>query len=416
MDRCELVACDKALLEAVPLAPTARVPSIKYRMRSYNSYPRSLYRPADSSWRNVKLADPVPGLRHEFLPVNGIKLHVVRASAPGTSKPVMLFLHGFPESWSAWSAQIAHFREDYDVVAMDMRGYGQSDKPRGFRSYCYRHLVNDVAAVVRAISPKRPVYLVAHDWGANVAWMFAHRHADMIKKLVILCVPHPRCFLKNADLAQMRRSWYVFAFQMPFVGEAMFSVNNYKAVGDMFLGRASGLVNRENFSREDLARKKQEIATPGARTGMLNYYRALAYPDLEFDRCVDAASRRRRVACRAKLDGASIGTFGWPGTIDLPESSRTGAAMQGSAWLIPATRISASAASDARRAPPLTRLPPHDSTRRAGSRTVDCPTLMMYADRDVALGTELFRGHERLVPGIKTHCLQNCSHWAMQDW
>ncbi|KDD76687.1 alpha/beta hydrolase, partial [Helicosporidium sp. ATCC 50920] len=247
----------------------------------------------------------------------------------------MLFLHGFPESWSAWSAQIAHFREDYDVVAMDMRGYGQSDKPRGFRSYCYRHLVNDVAAVVRAISPKRPVYLVAHDWGANVAWMFAHRHADMIKKLVILCVPHPRCFLKNADLAQMRRSWYVFAFQMPFVGEAMFSVNNYKAVGDMFLGRASGLVNRENFSREDLARKKQEIATPGARTGMLNYYRALAYPDLEFD--------------------------------------------------------------------------------RAGSRTVDCPTLMMYADRDVALGTKLFRGHERLVPGIKTHCLQNCSHWAMQD-
>lgn len=195
----------------------------------------------------------------------------------------MVFVHGFPESWWAWKAQIAEFRDRYDVVAFDMRGYGESDKPSAVAAYRMRRLVGDLEAVVRDAAGGSPVTVVAHDWGANVAWQFARAHAALLRRLVILCVPHPLCFLKNVDLDQARRSWYVVGFQALHVPELGLGLDDFAIVDEMYRGSATGLRNAANFTQEDVVRRKQDLARRGARTGMLNYYRAMFLPDCEFD-------------------------------------------------------------------------------------------------------------------------------------
>jgi pimeloyl-ACP methyl ester carboxylesterase len=212
-------------------------------------------------------------LEHTTITTNGINLHVVLAG-PRDGPPVIL-LHGFPEFWRGWSKQIEPLANaGYRVIVPDQRGYNLSDRPKGVKSYHMDMLVADILGLIKALGYQK-TNLVGHDWGAAVAWEVAIRHPEWLCKLGILNAPHPavmRNFLRRGDPEQLRRSWYIFAFQVPWLPEYLMQKNNWRnAVRAL---RGSGKI--DTFTDEDIVEYKKAWSQPGAMRAMINYYRAAA--------------------------------------------------------------------------------------------------------------------------------------------
>jgi pimeloyl-ACP methyl ester carboxylesterase len=199
-----------------------------------------------------------------------LELHAVAAGPP--DGPVLLLLHGFPEFWFSWRNQIEPLASaGFRVIVPDQRGYNTSSKPRGASSYALSHLTSDVLAIADQLGQAR-IFLAGHDWGAAVAWSVALLHPQRVAKLAILNVPHPsvmRRYLKT-NRRQLRRSWYMFFFQLPWLPEAAFSAFNFR-LGVRSLVRSS---RPGTFSSEDLALYRAAWSQPGALTAMINWYRA----------------------------------------------------------------------------------------------------------------------------------------------
>jgi len=210
-------------------------------------------------------------LESTFAHVNDVRLHYVSVG----EGPLMLFLHGFPEFWGAWSEQLVEFGKDHQAVALDMRGYNLSSKPQEIADYAIGELVKDIKELVAHLG-HRQMLLVAHDWGGAVAWSFANSHPQMLKGLVIINSPHPAVFarelLENAD--QQAASAYMRTFQKPGV-EAVLAENDYALLLDAVFKAGSEWEITDEIRRKYLAAWGQ----PGALTGGLNYYRASSlYP------------------------------------------------------------------------------------------------------------------------------------------
>jgi pimeloyl-ACP methyl ester carboxylesterase len=216
----------------------------------------------------------VPGvaqaLRHEQVRANGLRFHV---AACGEGDRLALCLHGFPESWYSWRFQLPLLaRLGYRAWAPDLRGYGESDRPPHMQDYAIERLIEDVAGLIDA-SGARTTVLVAHDWGALVAWYFALRNTRPLQGLVILNVPHPACAERELRRpAQLRRSWYMFFFQIPWLPERLLGLWGAFAIGEAFRRSA---VDKSRFPDAVLRVYRAAAARPGALCAMLNYYRAL---------------------------------------------------------------------------------------------------------------------------------------------
>ncbi len=197
--------------------------------------------------------------------VNGVRLHVVEAGPPGGE--LVVLLHGFPEFWWSWRRQIQAFSDaGYRVLAPDMRGYGQSDKPRRVKSYALHELARDVAELIAAAGRERAV-VVGHDWGAMVAWEVAMRHPERVLKLGILNVPHPRRMLTGLlTLRQLKKSWYIFFFQLPFLPEHILEKNDFEGLRRMFTS--------EGFTEDEVDSYVDAFRYEGALHSALGYYRA----------------------------------------------------------------------------------------------------------------------------------------------
>ena len=123
---------------------------------------------------------------HRVIEANGIRIHVAEQG----EGPAVVLLHGFPESWYSWRHQLAPLADaGYHAVALDMRGYGQTDAPADAASYSMHHLVGDVVGVVTALG-QGPVVVVGHDWGAPVAWSTALFRPDLVRGVVGLSVSY----------------------------------------------------------------------------------------------------------------------------------------------------------------------------------------------------------------------------------
>ena len=209
-------------------------------------------------------------LQHLTFHNGPIHLHAVAAGP--LDGPVLLLLHGFPEFWVSWRKQIEPLAAaGFRVLVPDQRGYNTSSKPRGVASYALIHLTSDVLAIADQLNQPR-FFLAGHDWGAAVAWSVALLHPQRISKLAILNVPHPsvmRRYLKT-NRRQLRRSWYMFFFQLPWLPEIAFSAFNFR-LGVRSLVRSS---RPGTFSPEDLAQYRSAWSQPGALTSMINWYRA----------------------------------------------------------------------------------------------------------------------------------------------
>ena len=191
----------------------------------------------------------------------------------GSGDRLALCLHGFPELHYSWRFQIPLLVErGWRVWAPNLRGYGGTDRPEGVDAYHIDRLLGDVAALIDA-SGAREVLLIAHDWGAIIAWQFAIRKIRPLVGLVIMNVPHPMPFKRELrKWAQLRASWYVFFFQLPGLPEWAFGRNRARIIRRAFVGMA---VDKSRFPKEVTDIYADAAMRPGALTAMINYYRAL---------------------------------------------------------------------------------------------------------------------------------------------
>ena len=203
---------------------------------------------------------------HHFIETNGVKLHYV-SQGTGT---LMLMLHGFPEFWYSWRHQIPEFAQDHHVVAVDLRGYNESDKPPELEAYKMSELVADVKGVIEGLGYESCI-LVGHDWGGAIAWNLADAYPQMVQKLIVLNIPHPALFAKGIKTPQqILKSWYAFIFQIPWLPEFILQLNDYQAIAAMLQGTA---INKAAFSELDINAYKDAAAKRGVLTATINYYR-----------------------------------------------------------------------------------------------------------------------------------------------
>lgn len=207
-------------------------------------------------------------IRHGYADINGIRLHY--AAAGDADRPLILFLHGFPEFWYAWRNQLEEFGADFLAVAPDLRGFNLSAKPEGVEAYRAKHLVADIAGLATHFRKQR-FTLVAHDWGGAVGWTLAAAQPQRIERLVIVNSPHPAIFQRDlaSNPAQQAASDYMNFFRTP-KAERVLGENGYAR---MFAMNA-GWGNKPWMTEEDRTAYLAAWSQPGALTGGLNYYRA----------------------------------------------------------------------------------------------------------------------------------------------
>lgn len=210
-------------------------------------------------------------IEHRHIDVGEVRLHVAEAKPASISDetPLVVFLHGFPEFWESWRAQLEALQNaGIWAVAPDLRGYGDSDKPWEVSAYEVEKLAGDIAGLIEALGRKK-AHVVGHDWGAIVAWQFAQEHQDMLERLAILNVPHPlqmqRALQRSAK--QMMRSWYIFFFQLPKIPELVIAANDYAFIRKSFAG--------DGIPNEDIERYVSALRKPGVLRSAVNYYRAV---------------------------------------------------------------------------------------------------------------------------------------------
>jgi epoxide hydrolase 4 len=208
-------------------------------------------------------------LRHGYAELDTVRLHYVEAGAG----PLVVLLHGFPEFWFGWRDQIdALAAAGFRVVAPDMRGYNLSSKPAGVGSYALPLLTADVRDLIaeRGGGEDR-ARLVGHDWGGLVAWATAANHPASITRLAILSMPHPQRMLEGLRTArQLRKSWYILGFQLPWLPERLLGLRRFEALRRPLEHDARAGA----FSPADIDRYVEAWSQPGALTAMLGYYRA----------------------------------------------------------------------------------------------------------------------------------------------
>ena len=224
--------------------------------------------------------------------VGGTTLMVTGAGPP--DGPPVLLLHGFPDSRRLWDAQVdALAAAGHRVLAPDLRGYGGSDRPTDVAAYAMRHLVADVAGLLRAHGLTSAA-VVGHDWGAVLAWAVAGAHPELVERLVVVSVGHPAARAR-AGLRQQVAGAYVLAFLVPGLAERLLPLARHR-----WLRRAWG--GRYARDTPGPARQLADLSRPGALTAALAWYRAnIPFPRPRLSRRVRAGASSRRprrpVAC-----------------------------------------------------------------------------------------------------------------------
>ncbi|HEY7126612.1 MAG TPA: alpha/beta hydrolase [Ktedonobacterales bacterium] len=205
-----------------------------------------------------------------YISTNGIRLH---AMMQGEHGPLVVLLHGFPECWYSWRHYLPFLAEHgYRAVAPDLRGYNLSDKPKGIINYQTPILARDVYELIHALGEERAI-VVGHDWGGAIAWNVAMYYPQAVEKLAVCNLPHPAKFAEGIRTwRQLRKSWYIFTFQLPWLPEYLMQRDLYGTLERVMRGAAA---RKDAISDDDLRVYAEALGQPGALTATLNYYRAV---------------------------------------------------------------------------------------------------------------------------------------------
>lgn len=231
-------------------------------------------------------APALPPLKHQRLQAAGVELHV---AIQGDGPPVLL-LHGFPDHWELWQPLMSLLSPQYRLMAPDLRGYNESDKPRELQAYHINTLVADVRALIHTLGGR--CIVVGHDWGGMLAWAVAARYPQEVVRLVVLNAPHPCRFaqLLRLNAAQRQASAYVQRLCEPGT-EARLAANNFALLWSVISNSMQGPT-----TEADRLKSIQAWSRPGALRAMLNWYRVLDF---------ESAMAPLGLSALPDLDGAS---------------------------------------------------------------------------------------------------------------
>ena len=292
---------------------------------------------------------------------HGIRLSCRSAGAPG--RPVLLFLHGFPEAAFVWDEMLLHFSRPehggYRCIAPNLRGYEQSSAPADVSAYRAKHLMEDLSALIEQQAGGQLDALIAHDWGGAVAWSLTSAQPERMRKLVIINSPHPQTFareLKRNPRQQAASAYMNFLIRPD--AEALLAENDFGRMWGMFT-RKTGVV-------------------PSSQPGQ-----AVTVPDW--------MSETMRAQYRAV----------WHGSGERPGAGLTGGLnyYRASPLRPPTAGDPAAAAVD---------LPPD-------AFTIQRPTLVLWAMQDIALPPELIDGLGRWVPDMRLVRIEDATHWVVHE-
>lgn len=290
-------------------------------------------------------------------------------------RPVLMFLHGFPEAAFAWDELLEHFAQPehggFRCVAPNLRGYEQSSSPSDVAAYHARHLAQDIAALIAAeCGPQgRLAALVAHDWGGAVAWNLAAARPELMRRLVIINSPHPQTFLRELqnNPAQQAASAYMNFLIRPDA-EDLLAEHNFSRLWPFFdLMGASG-------------------AAPAGPGDAVSFGHPHALPD---------GAGWMTEALRARYRAV------WSGDGSRPGAGLTGGLNYYRASPLRPAREGDGAAADVA-------LPPE-------AFTVNLPTLVLWAMQDSALLPSLLDGLERWVPRMRLERIERATHWVVHE-
>jgi epoxide hydrolase 4 len=213
---------------------------------------------------------PDSGISQRFIDANGQRFELAEC---GSGDRLALCLHGFPELNYSWRFQMPMLAaRGWRVWAPNLRGYGASSKPGAVNDYRLDTLIEDVAALIDAAGAKE-VMLIAHDWGAIIAWHFAIKKLRPLTRLVIMNVPHPKVGEREIKhWRQFKKSWYIFFFQLPWLPEWMMGAKGARGIKGAFYNMA---VDKSRFGKDVLQIYANAALRPGALKSMINFYRAL---------------------------------------------------------------------------------------------------------------------------------------------
>jgi pimeloyl-ACP methyl ester carboxylesterase len=205
---------------------------------------------------------------------NGLDFAYLSANLEGSGTLVVL-LHGFPDTAHTWSRQMpALAAAGYRVVAPFLRGYAPTQVPtNGY--YDRATLVADVAALIRALSGEQPVHLVGQDWGASISYALLAAHPELIRRAVVMAVPHPAEVVKSMlNAKHAHRSFHWWYFQLPNLPELAIPADDYAFIDYLWAYWTSpGFEDAAH-----IASIKRMLAEPGVLPATLGYYRAMLDP------------------------------------------------------------------------------------------------------------------------------------------
>lgn len=256
----------------------------------------------------------------------------------GTGDKFAICLHGYPENSFSWRHQLPLLANlGYTAWAPNMRGYDGSSRPRKKSDYRIDCLTADVAGLIDASGAKSTL-LIGHDWGGVIAWIFALQKIRPLDRFITMNFPHPKLYRDQMNRwPQIKKSWYVFMFQLPWLPEFMMGSRQGLVIGRTFSATA---VDKSRFPEEVLDVYRKNALIPGALTAMINYYRAN--------------------------------------------------------WGIRRGGLFA-------------------EQRQAIESILETPTLMIWGEKDIALGKHLTYGTEKLVKNLTIRYLPDVSHWVQQE-
>ncbi len=290
-----------------------------------------------------------------YADVNGVRLHYASVG----QGPLVLFLHGYPAFWYQWKDQMAEMGRDHLAVGLDLRGYNLSSKPEGVEPYRMKHLVEDVRQFAEKVGGKgRKFVLVAHDWGANIAWVFAMYHPEMLDKLIIINGAHP--FVSERELRENPAQRYASNYHFVFTGylapgETPVDEKDTRESGvrRAHAGFVDAQVRNGHYTEEDRQKWIDAWSQPGSTTAGLNYYRA---------------NHR-----------------------NPPFNDRHPASMVRQSWSA------------------------KDVTEGAKSTIIKVPTLVIWGMRDAALLSGNLSGLDTWVPNLSVKLYPDDDHWVMME-
>lgn len=225
------------------------------------------------------LTETAPATAVEHLEVAADDMSFSALAAGRASARPVVFLHGFPQTAWSWHHQLEDLAAaGYRTVAFNQRGYSAGARPAAVEDYRIGALVDDVLAVTDALGLDH-FDLVGHDWGAMVAWVTAARHPARVRSLCAVSVPHPAAFAAalGGDADQAQRSSYIDVFRQDGgVAERALLGEDNSGDGLRAMFAASGL----GPEAEEVEVFVQAMLEPGALTAALNWYRAMATPDV----------------------------------------------------------------------------------------------------------------------------------------